>query len=444
MVLVSFILDIILVNLAELCGFLTRFGMPLPENEIIHYRSLWFLMTLIRIWALYSNKVYDRRVRSFLSLSSSIIQASVISTVFIVAITFFNRTLAYPRLVILFSLIYTVLFLLIKHYLFWKFILVVKNRKRVLIIGATETGKRLINESQMFKHNFWDLIGFLDDKGSINKKVIGSYKLLGRLNNLKEVVKKYKIDLVIIAFLNVTIENKLKIIGECENIGVEYFIIPNFYEIVTGKAKLDQFEDLPILEPSRQPLTLMNRIFKRFFDIIFSIVFIIISLPVLIILSILIKINSGGEVIYMQLRAGKYGKPFYMYKFRTMVEDADRIGPKITDKNDKRVTSIGRFLRRWSLDELPQFINVLKGDMNIVGPRPEVVEIVKKYKSWQRKVLDVKPGITGYAQISGRQDLDIESKLQMDVYYVNNYSFILDLEIIFKTVITVIGGKGVY
>ena len=164
MIIISIFSDIILINFAELCGFLMRFGLPLPENEIIHYKSIWFLITLIRIWALYSNRAYDKRIRSFLSLSSSIIQASILSTVLIVAVTFFNRTLAYSRLVILFSLVYTIVFLLLKHYLFWKFILVVKNKKRVLIIGATEAGKDLVKNSRMFHNNLWELKGFLDKK----------------------------------------------------------------------------------------------------------------------------------------------------------------------------------------------------------------------------------------------------------------------------------------
>lgn len=444
MTFISIILDILLINLAEIGGFLTRFAWPMPGNEIFHYKSIWFLMTLIRIWALYSNKIYDKRIRSFLSLSSSIIQALFISTVFIIAVTFFNRTLSYSRLVILFSLVYSILLLLVKHYIFWKYILVTKNRKRVLIIGANDTGKNLVKNGRMFKHNLWELIGFLDSKGKVGNKVCISYKLLGRLNDLSNIIQNYNVNLAIVALPNESIEDKLKIIVGCETAGVEYFIIPNFYEIVTGKAKMDEFEDLPILEPAVQPISFFNRIFKRVFDIIFSLIFISVSFPVLFIIAGLIRINSKGNIIYKQLRAGKHGKPFYLYKFRTMVANADKIGPKITDRNDKRITNLGKFLRRWSLDEFLQFFNVLKGDMSVVGPRPEIVEIVKKYKSWQRKVLDVKPGITGYAQISGRQELDIETKLRLDQYYINNYSFLLDLEIIVRTIITVLNGKGVH
>ena len=444
MIIISILLDIILVNLAEIAGFITRFGVHLPGNEILHYKSVWFLITLIRIWALYSNRAYDTRTRSFLSLSSSIIQASIFSSVLITAVTFFSRTLAYSRMVILFSFMYTIIFLLLKHYLFWKYILVAKNKKRVLIIGATESGKNLIKDSQMFRNDFWNLIGFLDNKVKQGKKVINSYKIIDTSNNLKKAVKDHNVNLVIIALPNETTENRLRIIAECEDVGIEYFMIPNFYEIVTGRAKLDEFKDLPILEPAKQPITLINRVFKRVFDIVFSLIFLIISMALQIIISILIKIGSEGKIIYKQLRAGKHGKPFYVYKFRTMVMNADRVGPKLTNKNDKRITGLGKFLRRWSLDEFPQFLNVLKGDMSLVGPRPEIVEIVKKYNSWQRKVLDVKPGITGYAQISGRQELDIKPKLKMDLYYINNYSFLLDIEIIFKTIITVLSGKGVY
>lgn len=443
-VIISILFDIILVNTAEWLAFITRFGLILPPEEMGHYQSIWFLLTLVRIWALYSNKVYENRLRSFFLLSTSIIKASFISTVLIVAVTFFNRTLAYSRLVILISLVFTIILLLCKHYIYWRFFLIHRKKRNVIIIGVTEAAKRLINDSEMFRQGAWQLKGFLDDKKKTGLRVYNQFQVLGKVNDIRKIMKKKNIHLAVIALPNDKIENRLKIMTECENVGIEYLIIPNFYEIVTGRSKIDEFEDFPVLEPVKQPITLLSRILKRLFDICFSFCFLLVILPLLLVIAVLIKIESRGSIVYKQFRGGKTGNPFFVYKFRTMITGADRIGPKLTQKNDRRITRIGKFLRRWSLDELPQFINVLLGDMSVVGPRPEVVEIVKNYKAWQRKVLQVKPGLTGYAQIRGRQELDIDTKLQMDLYYINNYSFLLDMEIIFKTILTVLKGEGAY
>ncbi|MBU1076270.1 MAG: sugar transferase [Spirochaetes bacterium] len=444
MVFLSVLIDILLVNCAEFLAFLTRFGLPLPENEIAHYHSIWFLITLIRIWALYSNKAYENKIKSFLMLSSSIMKAALFSTVLIGAVTFFSRTLAYSRSVIFFSLFYTALLLLIKHYIFWKLFLIRNNIKNVVIMGATESAKRLIDDSEMFTNKYWKIVGFIDNKKSIGTRVFNKYKILGSLKNLKKIINQYNVNLAVIALPNEKTENKLRIMTELENSGLEYLIIPNFYEIVTGRSKIDEFENFPILEPVSQPISLLNRALKRCFDILFSLIFLIAVSPLFLIIGFLIKTGSPGQLIYKQLRAGRNGKPFFVHKFRTMIAKADKVGPKLTRKNDTRITKTGRFLRRWSLDELPQFYDILIGNMSVVGPRPEVVEVVKKYKTWQRKVLHIKPGLTGYAQIRGRQELDIDTKLKMDLYYINNYSLLLDSEIIFKTVVTVFKGEGAF
>ena len=187
-----------------------------------------------------------------------------------------------------------------------------------------------------------------------------------------------------------------------------------------------------------------QRIIKRSIDCIGSILgLIILSLPMGII-ALWLKLDSEGPAIFKHERAGKDGKLFFMYKFRTMVKDAGAIGPPLTEKNDPRITRIGKILRKTSLDELPGLINVIKGEMSFVGPRPEIPSIVKDYTDWQRKVLQVRPGITGLSQIHGRQDREIPSKLRLDNYYIKHQSLKLDLWILAKTVNVVITGKGAY
>ena len=172
--------------------------------------------------------------------------------------------------------------------------------------------------------------------------------------------------------------------------------------------------------------------------------FLLCTLPLFVFLAVFIKLDSKGPVFYRQVRIGRGGKPFMVYKFRTMVTGAEKIGPLITERNDRRTTKAGRFLRAFSLDEVPQFINVFLGDMSVVGPRPEVRPYVKKYSSWQRKVLAVKPGITGLSQVNGRADLSIPTKLRYDIYYIKHMSLWMDIKIILKTVIVVFRREGAY
>ncbi len=192
----------------------------------------------------------------------------------------------------------------------------------------------------------------------------------------------------------------------------------------------------------------MNAFYKnnmiRIFDIVLSLFVLVVFIPIWLVISLIIKLDSSGPVIFRQIRVGLNGKLFQMYKFRTMVKNAQKIGPLLTEKNDCRVTFIGRFLRKTSLDEIPNFINVLKGEMSVIGPRPEVPDIACHYNKWQKKVLSVKPGITGFSQVLGRQELEIDYKSRLDRYYIKKSGLCMDMWIMFKTVFVVVKGSGTH
>lgn len=192
----------------------------------------------------------------------------------------------------------------------------------------------------------------------------------------------------------------------------------------------------------------IQRFFKRFFDIFFAVIGIIILFPVMLVIAAAIKLDSKGPVIYKQDRLGKNGRIFKIYKFRTMIENAEKVGSGLfTFENDPRITRIGKFLRKTSLDELPQLFNVLKGDMSFVGPRPPVPFYPKKweeYTVYEKKRFSVKPGITGWAQVNGRNEIDWSERIKLDVWYVDNWSLILDLKIILKSIKVVLKKEGVY
>jgi len=180
----------------------------------------------------------------------------------------------------------------------------------------------------------------------------------------------------------------------------------------------------------------------RTFDIVFSLIVLLVFSPIWLVISALIRFDSSGPVIFRQIRVGLNGKLFQMYKFRTMVNNAQKIGPLLTQKNDGRITFIGKFLGKTSLDEIPNFINVLKGEMSVIGPRPEVPDIACHYNAWQKKVLSVKPGITGFSQVLGRQELEIDYKSRLDRYYIKKMGLCMDMWIMFKTIFVVFEGSG--
>ncbi len=183
---------------------------------------------------------------------------------------------------------------------------------------------------------------------------------------------------------------------------------------------------------------------KRLFDIITCLLAVILLMPLALLIAAAIAFESQGGVFFLQDRAGINGKVFKIFKFRTMIPDAEDKGPLLAVRGDPRVTRLGRLLRRWSLDELPQLFNILRGEMSLVGPRPEIIPIVKGYSRWQRKALQVKPGLTGISQVMGRDDLSMETKLRLDIYYIRHQRFCFDMWIIWKTGVIVLTGKGAF
>ena len=226
-------------------------------------------------------------------------------------------------------------------------------------------------------------------------------------------------------------------------------MLPDFYQIVSGLTKTNQIFGMPIIEISPEPMPLWEKAVKRLMDVIISVVVLIVLAPFLLIVALFIRLGSPGPVIFRQERVGRNGKPFIINKFRTMVQDAERkTGPMWAKKNDPRITKIGYWLRKLRIDELPQLYNVIRGEMSLVGPRPEREHFVEQFKNqiplYMRR-LRVRPGITGWAQVKWKYDTsldDVKEKTKYDLYYVENISLRMDIKIIINTIITMIKGKG--
>ncbi len=314
------------------------------------------------------------------------------------------------------------------------------NLKSVLIVGAGDMGKSVAEKLSQYKDLGFVVKGFLDDdqgKGEM-VDVDGGIPVLGPLSELESVLEGEDISDVYVAL---DLNNYGKILETLKVVNkyvVNVRLIPDLFQLLTLKARVEDLDGFPVISVDEPPLRGMLLLAKRLMDIMVSVTFLLLFLPFWLLIALLIKFTSKGPVLYHQERMGLDGKRFVMHKFRTMVIDAEsQTGPVMCSQDDPRITRIGRLLRKFSLDEIPQLINVLKGEMSLVGPRPERPVFVKEFREKIPKYMlrhKVKSGITGWAQVHGlRQDTPIDKRLEYDFYYIQNWSFSLDLKILWKT-----------
>jgi exopolysaccharide biosynthesis polyprenyl glycosylphosphotransferase len=327
-----------------------------------------------------------------------------------------------------------------------------ERQRRVLIIGAGPVGREL--EKQVRKNPqlaLW-VIGFLDDNPAARA---AQPDILGGVGSAAQVVEQAHVDDVVIALPQRAYKTTNRLVGELHALPVKIWVIPDYFRLALHKAAIEEFAGLPMLDLRAPALNDTQRLFKRAFDLLIAFCSLPFILPLLALIGLLIRLESPGKILFRQTRAGENGKLFEMIKFRTMHANAEELLEWVgtTDAqgrylhkhpNDPRVTRLGRFLRRTSLDELPQVFNVIKGDMSLVGPRPELPYLVERYEPWQRQRFAVPQGITGWWQIHGRSDKPMHLNTEDDLYYVQNYSLLLDLYILLKTPGIVLRGKGAY
>ncbi|WP_409344210.1 undecaprenyl-phosphate glucose phosphotransferase [Paenibacillus sp. MBLB4367] len=325
------------------------------------------------------------------------------------------------------------------------------NKKFILILGAGRLGKRFYKNLMQHPELGYEVLGFLDDYQTEHEEYKGLYKpIIGRVDELEEKLQSLLIDEVIIA-LPLTAHDKYgQIISICEKAGIRSMIIPDFYDFLPARPHFDNFAGIPLINVRDIPLDdLSNRIVKRMFDIVFSLIAIVLTLPLMILIVTGIKLTSSGPIIFKQERVGLNRRTFHMYKFRSMrVLEQDDSDTQWTTENDPRRTKFGTFLRKTSLDELPQFYNVLFGHMSVVGPRPERPFFVEQFKEEIPKYMvkhHIRPGITGWAQSNGlRGNTSIQDRISYDIFYIENWTFLFDIKIIWKTVWNGFVNKNAY
>jgi exopolysaccharide biosynthesis polyprenyl glycosylphosphotransferase len=437
--------------------FLPRFPYLVPVEQIVLSQALYLIIPAVWVGTFLLSSVYDpKRIYKITDEVQTIVIAEAIASLVCAGILYLGYREFSRWLFASFVLINTVFILSWRVVLrlgfnFWRS---PARERRVLIVGAGKTGRSVGQLMQNYQWAGLNLVGYLDD--DLTKKEDG-LRILGSVGSVRQVVEKYNIEDVVVALPQRAYGQINKLTVTLHDLPVHVRVVPDYFSLALYRASVDDFGGIPMISLRDPALNEVQRLVKRIFDLGFGTASVMMLLPILTIIGLLIKLDSQGPIIFRQERVGENGRIFKMFKFRTMVPDADAHREVITEvdpsngqflfkkrRDDPRVTRIGRFLRRTSLDELPQLFNVLIGDMSLVGPRPELPWLVDQYEPWQRKRFAVPQGMTGWWQVNGRSDKPLHLHTEDDLYYVQNYSIWMDLYILLKTPWVVLRGKGAY
>jgi len=442
--------DAIAIECAFLASYVIRFDTTLlkflPLNEDIPPLDAYLVSSLvvIPVWLLLfqSRKMYGARRN--INRTEEVINVFKVVTfgmLIVMSAAFFYREFSYSRVVFVLLWFTSIVFISLGRLIVLKIETSRYRRghelRNAIVIGNNEMAKKVFDKLHLHPALGYKLIGYMADSES--DELTSKIEYLGTFNDVQRVIVQRKVELAFIA-LNYDEHPKLyKLIQECEGMNVEFLMVPDVVEVMTSGVKVQEFEGIPFLRLKGLPMTTWGRILKRMFDIVVALLLLIILSPLFLLIALFIKLTSKGTVLYTQERVSLDGKKFTMLKFRSMRADAEsETGPVWAKLDDHRTTPIGNFLRRTSLDELPQLFNVLKGEMSLVGPRPERPYFVEQFKGMIPKYLDrhrVKTGMTGWAQVNGlRGDSSLEERIKYDIYYIENWSFLFDLKILLRTI----------
>lgn len=398
----------------------------------------------------YGSKRTGKRRREI----GAIVQANTIGIgIYIVVLYLFVREIHYSRSMMAIFYVLNIVITTFSRIVLRKVLRSIRSRgynlKHVLVVGYSRAAESYIDRLQWNPQWGYVVCGVLDNTvpvGTLYKGV----KVLGSIDSLPSTIQANKLDEIAIALSLKDYDHLEEIVGICEKSGVHTKFIPDYNSLIPSRPYTEDLMGLPVINIRYVPLSNTgNMVIKRAVDVVGSLFGIIITSPILLVIAILIKCTSPGSIIFKQERIGMQGVPFYMYKFRSMKQQTEADEKKgWTVKNDPRVTPIGKFIRKTSLDELPQLFNILKGDMSLVGPRPERPQFVDEFKEEIPRYMikhQVKPGLTGWAQVNGyRGDTSIKKRIEFDLYYIENWTFGFDIKIIFLTFFTGFINKNAY
>lgn len=431
--------DVLLLFLSMIISYFIRFKLFYHEEFYItlhtYLKFTLFMIPVYLILYVFFNLYDPVRTTLFSKECSKIIKANLVLITIALSSLFVFKFVHISRLVIVIFYFVNTTLIIFKRGLLRRILSNLRkkglNLKHILIVGAGKTASEYLSVIQNNKTYGYNYVGYVSNSSDFYGEKLGDY------NQLLDILYNYKFDEVICALDIEDAEYIEKIVSDCEKSGTKISIIPFCYKYIPSQPYIDQIGNLPLINLRRIPLdNLGNAFMKRSLDICGSLALILLTSPLMIITALIIKCTSKGPVIFKQERVGLNKSLFTMYKFRSMKVNAQETTGWSTD-TDPRKTKFGSFIRKFSIDELPQFFNVLKGDMSLVGPRPELPHFVDEFKDEIPLYMvkhQVKPGITGLAQVNGfRGDTSIKKRIEFDISYIENWSFLLDIAILFKT-----------
>jgi len=463
---ITIVTDLLLISLGFAFAYIARYEFQwlLPTTIIVPYTQYvgqQALLTLLLVITFSQNRVWSRRRGEFwIDEVSRVGYATATGIALMMAFTFFFRPLAFSRLLLVWALLFIVLFIAIARML-RRVILEILYRRgiasdKTLIIGSGEAGRSVIRTLLARPDLGFKAIGYLDESESSNSVGSGRIPRLGTWKDLNAILaREPAVRTVFIAMSGQYQDRIEKLLATCHQHGVIARVVPDLFQLSLNRVDFNNMAGIPMLSTREVRISPVGMTLKRMMDLLIVIVLAVPGLLITIVTAIAIKIESPGPIFFFQERVGFQGQVFPMAKFRSMVLDADdqkealkalneADGPIFKIRDDPRLTKVGRFIRRYSLDEIPQLYNVLVGEMSMVGPRPPLPEEVSEYQPWHMQRLAVKGGITGLWQVSGRSDLTFDEQCLLDIYYIENWSLAMDLRIMLQTIPRVLFGSGAY
>ncbi len=459
------IIDVVLFNVGFVIGYFIRYNFQWFREtgfdaRLEDYWTIQIAFTIAFLVMFRIDGVYTpRRAPAWLDQIYVIINSSAKAMVVVLALIFIYLPAGYSRLMIVEGGLAVVILVGIARWVQGLIESMLRRRgsniANVLIVGAGELGRAVMRTLVARPELGYRCIGFVDDDPQRGSTNIGRFPALGALDAIPSILRNQKVDEVVVTLPWSTQPKITQVVELCAHRGARARVAPSLLQINMGHIDVNDFGGIPLLSMREDRTSPDDHTIKRLLDLVGSALVLTLCAPIILFFMLLVWLESPGSPIYSQMRVGKHGKMFKFYKLRSMRPGADAEkehlrahneadGPLFKMKNDPRLTRVGRFIRRTSIDELLQFLNVLRGEMSIVGPRPNLPDEVARYSDWHRARMRVRPGITGLSQISGRSELTFDETCLLDIYYIESWSPSLDLKIALKTIPYLISARGAY
>jgi exopolysaccharide biosynthesis polyprenyl glycosylphosphotransferase len=459
-------IDVALINLAFYLAWYARYRLELGAEVAVEnyvdwttYSTIQLALTAVLLIVFRLQRLYRlRRGAGWIDEMGLVVNGTTIGIAVMIVAVFYLRPFGLSRLIFVYAGVLIVALLGLARWVERLYLGYRRRRgiglERIVVVGAGPLGRVIMQNVVAQPELGFQILGFVDEERTED---IGRFAALGRPEDIPDLVDQLEVDEVIIALPATDHQRISQLLLSCAQRQVGFRIVPDFYELSLNQVDIVDVNGIPLIGLRDVRMSRANILIKRAIDVTLAGVTLLVVLPFLLVIALLVKLESPGPVIVNQTRIGRGGRPFNFPKFRSMYQDADArlahvlhldearsAGRIFKVKNDPRRTRVGRWLRKFSFDELPQLWTVLKGDMSLVGPRPPFPHEVEKYEDWHRRRLDALPGVTGLWQVSGRSNLTFDEMALLDIWYIENWSLGLDVKIILRTVPAVALGTGAY